>query len=131
MSFEIYPTKRFEKEVKKLAKKHRSLIQDITALVRLLEEKPMEQGILLHEDCYKIRMAIRSKGKGKSGGARVITHVKIVEKMVFLLSIYDKSDQDSITDDDLKTALQNGIQQWEEIQEKNTSKGDSPVDEIE
>ena len=38
-------------------------------------------------------MSIASKGKGKSGGARVITYVFINHTTVFLLSVYDKSDQ--------------------------------------
>jgi len=46
-------------------------------------------------------LAITSKGKGKSSGARIITHVQIIETKIFLLSIYDKSDQTDITDKDL------------------------------
>ncbi|HVW13543.1 MAG TPA: type II toxin-antitoxin system RelE/ParE family toxin [Mucilaginibacter sp.] len=55
----------------------------------------------LGNNCYKIRMAIFSKHKGKSGGARVITYVKIVDEVIYLLSIYDKSDIDTITDKEL------------------------------
>lgn len=51
--------------------------------------------------CYKIRVAIKSKGKGKSGGARVITHVQVVENNVFLLAIYDKSEQEDISDKEI------------------------------
>ena len=54
---------------------------------------------------YKVRMAIASKGKGKSGGSRVITCVKIVEEHVYLLSIYDKSDKESISDKELDELL--------------------------
>ncbi|WP_317045215.1 type II toxin-antitoxin system RelE/ParE family toxin [Algoriphagus halophilus] len=50
-------------------------------------------------------MAISSKGKGKSGGARIITFVKITETTVFLLSIYDKSDKETIKDSELKELL--------------------------
>jgi hypothetical protein len=50
---------------------------------------------------YKIRPSIKSKGKGKSGGARVITCVKIVAQKVYLVSIYDKSEQSDIADDEL------------------------------
>ena len=56
-------------------------------------------------DCYKIRMAISSKGKGKSGGARIITFVQIVETNIFLLSIYDKADAENISDKELKERL--------------------------
>ena len=64
-------------------------------LVESLEEKP-QQGSPLGKDCYKIRLAITSKGKGKSGGARVITHVYVFRKTVYLLSVYDKSEQANI-----------------------------------
>ncbi|MGI4875028.1 MAG: type II toxin-antitoxin system RelE/ParE family toxin [Janthinobacterium lividum] len=55
-------------------------------------------GDALGHCCYKIRLAIASKNKGKSGGARVITYVQVVGETVFLLAIYDKSEQASISD---------------------------------
>ncbi|HET6400693.1 MAG TPA: type II toxin-antitoxin system RelE/ParE family toxin [Candidatus Kapabacteria bacterium] len=58
---------------------------------------------------FKIRLAIKSKGKGKSGGARVITAYFSKETVLYLLTIYDKSDQESISgpaiDDLLQAAL--------------------------
>jgi hypothetical protein len=51
---------------------------------------------------YKIRLAIASKGKGKSGGARVITYVKITADTIFLTSIYDKSEKNTISDKELE-----------------------------
>jgi hypothetical protein len=69
-----------------------------------LEENP-EQGTSLGGNCYKIRIAIASKGKGKSGGARVFTNVFITEETVFLLSIFDKSEKDNLTDKELKELL--------------------------
>jgi hypothetical protein len=62
-------------------------------------------GIAIGNDCYKIRMAITSKGKGKSGGARVITFVQIIETTIYLLSIYDKADTSNISDKILKERL--------------------------
>ena len=62
-------------------------------------------GTPLGNNCYKIRMAITSKGKGKSGGARVITFVQIIETTIFLLSIYDKADAANISDKELKERL--------------------------
>ena len=58
-------------------------------------------------NCYKIRLAIKSKGKGKSGGARIITYVYVSETIVYLLTIYDKSDQENISDNELKELLRN------------------------
>jgi len=60
----------------------------------------------LGNNCYKIRIAIASKGKGKSGGARIITFLQIVNKTVFLLSIYDKSEKENISDQELTTLLE-------------------------
>lgn len=50
-------------------------------------------------------MAITSKGRGKSGGSRVISCVKIVAESVFLLSIYDKSAKENISDKELDELL--------------------------
>ncbi|MBS1496454.1 MAG: type II toxin-antitoxin system RelE/ParE family toxin, partial [Bacteroidetes bacterium] len=59
----------------------------------------------LGNNCYKIRLAIASKGKGKSGGARVITNFVIAEETVFLISIYDKSEKENLTDKELNELL--------------------------
>jgi mRNA-degrading endonuclease RelE of RelBE toxin-antitoxin system len=104
MSFNIYTTDFFDKELKKLSKKYPSIKQDYKDLVDSLKEEP-KQGEPLGRDCYKIRMAISSKSKGKSGGSRVISCVKIVAGSVFLLSIYDKGDKESISDKELDNLL--------------------------
>jgi hypothetical protein len=54
---------------------------------------------------YKVRLAIASKGKGKSGGARVITFVKVVNEKVYLVSIYDKGQLDNLTKDQILELL--------------------------
>jgi hypothetical protein len=64
-----------------------------------------KQGVNLGNNCYKIRLAIASKNKGKSGGARIITHVLIRDKTVFLLDIFDKSEQDNISDKELMALI--------------------------
>lgn len=58
-------------------------------------------GTPIGKDCYKLRFAITSKGKGKSGDARIITYVRVVRQTVFLMDIYDKSEQATITDKEL------------------------------
>ncbi|HTK21170.1 MAG TPA: type II toxin-antitoxin system RelE/ParE family toxin [Mucilaginibacter sp.] len=78
---------------------------EFAQLVNDLEINPQQQGTSLGNDCYKIRVAIASKGKGKSGGARVITHIVIKDKLVFLLTIYDKSEKENITDKELRELL--------------------------
>jgi hypothetical protein len=57
------------------------------------------------KDCYKIRLSITSKRRGKSGGARLITCLKIKDKNVFLLTIYDKSEKEDISDKELNQLL--------------------------
>lgn len=104
MSYNVFTTDSFDKELKRLAKKYPSIKLDFKELKESLEESP-KQGDPLGKDCYKLRMAIASKGKGKSGGSRVITCVKIVAGSVFLLSIYDKSDKESIADSELDNLL--------------------------
>lgn len=64
-----------------------------------------EQGTSLGSNCYKIRISIASKGKGKSGCARVITNFVISEETVFLLSIFDKSEKENLTDRELLELL--------------------------
>lgn len=94
----------FEKQAKRLIKKYASLKNELFLLVQELKENP-EQGTTIGKNCYKIRLAIASKGKGKSGGARVITNFIITNATVFLLSIYDKSEKETLTDKELSELL--------------------------
>jgi len=105
MTYNIIAIPKFRKELKKLGKKFPSLKSDFGLLLDSLELNPA-QGTSLGKDCFKIRLAIKSKGKGKSGGARIITNIVIKQKTVYLLKIYDKSDTDSITDKELKELLE-------------------------
>ncbi len=93
----IKASKKFNKEVKRLYKKHKSLFQDLQVLGESIIGNPT-QGQALGKNCYKIRMAISSKNQGKSGGARVITLVQIIDDLVVLLSIYDKSEKETVSD---------------------------------
>jgi mRNA-degrading endonuclease RelE of RelBE toxin-antitoxin system len=112
MNYNIIAIDDFKKDAKKLLKKYNSLKDELAELEKLLLENP-RMGTLIHEDTYKIRLAVKSKGKGKSGGMRIITHVVEVEIKVeenkteqnitvYLLTIYDKSDMENIADKDLK-----------------------------
>ena len=104
MSFKIIPTPNFQKEFKKLSKKYPSIISDIKDLSDSLSENPT-QGSEIFKNCYKVRIAIKSKGKGKSGGGRLISYVKIVNQKIYLLTIYDKSDKETVSDAYLKQLL--------------------------
>ncbi len=105
MSYKIATTHNFDKELKRLAKRHRSIKTDVSELGEQLEENP-KLGDEVIENCYKIRMGITSKNKGKSGGVRVITYVYVAQETVFLLSIYDKGEQEDIQNHELKALIE-------------------------
>lgn len=104
MSFDVIVTEPFERKLKQLAKKYLSLPKDLLEVIDGLVENP-QMGTPIGKDCYKIRVAVTSKGKGKSSGARLITYVRIIQKRIFLLDIYDKSDQINITAKELKMLI--------------------------
>jgi mRNA-degrading endonuclease RelE of RelBE toxin-antitoxin system len=104
MSFSVLTTRPFERKLRKLAKKYLSLVDDLDALGKKLEDNPT-LGIPLGKDCYKISMAITSKGQGKSGGARIITCVRIVKNTVYMLNIYDKLEQETIADREMQNNI--------------------------
>ncbi len=104
VSFRVTTTPTFDHQAKVLARKYRTLSDDLAALISQLEVDP-EIGVPLGHHCYKIRLAIKSKGKGKSGGGRVVTHVRIIKQSVRLIAIYDKSEKDTITDAELLKLL--------------------------
>lgn len=83
MSYSIIPTLRFEKELKRLAGKFPSLRDEFARMITNISEHPGTGGSL-GNNCYKIRLAIASKGKGKRVGARVITCLYIETETVYL-----------------------------------------------
>lgn len=94
----------FKTAYKRLKKKYRSLEADFEALLLSLQQEPL-QGVEILEDVRKIRMNITSKGRGKSGGARVIVRVRIVMDELQLLYIYDKADFENVSDAYLRDIL--------------------------
>ncbi len=101
MNYKISSIPVFDKQAKRLSKKYRSLKNDLAILIKSLEKQP-KQGKALGNNFYKIRLSVSSKGKGKSGGARIITYVKIISSTVYLTSIFDKSEKSTITDKELE-----------------------------
>ncbi len=96
MSYSVIPTPDFKKLFKRLYKKHPSLKVDLHKLIDELSVGP-NLGIHIGHGIYKIRLAISSKGKGKSGGARIITYLVSVDKEIYLVYIYDKSQLENIS----------------------------------
>ena len=103
----ITPIPPFRRQLKSLLKKYASLAGELRTLNEQLLATPT-LGTPIGQGCYKIRLAIASKGQGKSGGARVITYVRVVGETVFMLAIYDKSEQATISTREI-TALLNSL----------------------
>lgn len=98
MNYKVIPTPTFAKSLKALAKRYKSMKADMDAFRKSLEENPF-QGTELTSGIRKIRMAITSKGRGKSGGARVITYTVVAAECdgkVYLIELYDKADFSTI-----------------------------------
>ena len=104
MNYSVKSIKVFERQTKKLTKKYPSLKAELLNLINELKQNPAK-GKAIGKSCYKIRLAIKSKGKGKSGGARVITYVFVSTEIVYLLSIYDKSSKENLSDKELEELL--------------------------
>ena len=104
MSYKVEVTAYFKKQAKHLLKKYPSLKNERNTVVGTLEADPI-QGVSIGNNCYKIRIAIASKNKGKSGGGRLIIHVQFSHDLVYMISIYDKAELENVTDSELKELL--------------------------
>jgi hypothetical protein len=106
MKTNVNITNSFSKQAKRLMKKYKSLKSELEELELKLIKEP-KLGVSLGNNSFKIRLAVKSKGKGKSGGLRVITHLDIIlykDEIIndlFLLSIYDKSQLSNISEKEI------------------------------
>jgi len=90
---------RFDKEVKKLSKKYNLIKEDLKDFILNFDDIHQE-AITIKSNLYKVRLSNSNKNKGKSAGYRVYYYVKINET-VYLLTIYDKSQIESINENTL------------------------------
>ncbi|MDR2651325.1 MAG: type II toxin-antitoxin system RelE/ParE family toxin [Prevotellaceae bacterium] len=104
MSYSVKSIEVFERQAKRLIKKYASLKNELKILFQELMEHP-EMGIPLGNSCFKIRLSIASKGKGKSGGGRIITNFVVRDATVYLLAIYDKTEKENLTQKELTELL--------------------------
>jgi hypothetical protein len=109
MPTEIRLTPQFEREARRALRKFVSLRRELDDLMAALVLNP-RLGTPLGNRCFKIRLAVRSKGQGKRGEMRVITYVLLQldvadDDIVYLASIYDKSDRDTVSDAELKALI--------------------------
>lgn len=101
MSYRFRTIPSFDRDLKHLGKRYPSLREDMLDLAKQLQNNPL-MGTDLGHGVRKIRLSIQSKGKGKRGGARVITHADVMlevgEGTICFLALYDKADQETISD---------------------------------
>ncbi|WP_291721443.1 hypothetical protein [Bernardetia sp.] len=110
MPNEVVISENFKREAKKFLKKYASLKSELAELAQELKDNP-KLGTQILENAYKIRLACKSKGKGKSGGFRIITYLEEIEEdevdiLITLLSIYDKSETDTISNSQIKAIIE-------------------------
>jgi len=91
MNFEVTPE--FERALKRLGKKYKSLKSDFENFLNELEQNPLI-GDEIFPNCRKARITIKSKGK--SGGGRIIFYIEIVDENIVLLYAYDKSEMENV-----------------------------------
>lgn len=104
MPYNILTIPEFDKNIKKLSKKYKLIKNDLLSLIESLQKNPKE-GVHLFGNCYKIRLANSSVPTGKSKGFRVITYYIDDKNNLYLLSIYSKSDQENIKDENIAELL--------------------------
>ena len=108
MSYRIETIPRIEKNVKKLKKKFPKIKTDLVDFVTELSNNP-ELGIHLGENIFKVRIQNSSIPTGKSGGFRVITYYK-TDDILYLVTIYSKTEQDNILTNKLKKIVSEEIE---------------------
>ncbi len=107
MNFDIRTSTYFNHEAKQLAKHYPSFKSDFSEFLQSLKANPY-QGDDLGNGLRKVRMQISSKGKGKAGGARVITLNFMIDEQnmqINLLLLYDKKQADNFNPAALKAVL--------------------------
>ena len=102
---QLRKAKLFESQLKRLTRKYPSLATEVPKAVIPLTNNTLEGCTPMGDNFYKIRVPIASKGVGKRGGARIVAHVRIVDDLAYLVSIYDKADFSDISEDALKEFL--------------------------
>ncbi|WP_177176071.1 type II toxin-antitoxin system RelE/ParE family toxin [Trichormus sp. NMC-1] len=96
----------FTRNIRNLAKKYRSIRNDIQPVAEQLErgDLPGDKISGIGYDVFKLRIRNSDIQKGKSGGYRLIYYVKTA-KGIILLTIYAKSEQADILADEIRSII--------------------------
>lgn len=97
MNLKIVNLPSFSKDVKRLYKKYKKLPNDLKRVQARLQADS-KAGIELGASCYKIRVENSSVPTGKSKGFRVIYYYIDKDNILYLMSIYSKSELANISD---------------------------------
>ena len=110
MDVAIKVSEEFERQAKRFAKKYKTFVDDFASFLLSIKENPY-QGVDLGSGRRKVRMAVSSKGKGKSGGLRVITfNIQVIEHecvLVNLITLYDKNEISNVSDKYINQIIKN------------------------
>ena len=104
MSYRVVPTDNFSRELKRLSKKYPSLKQEIKNFSSELLDNP-KTGTPIGHNCYKVRISTPDKLGGKRKGFRIITYIVFSKEIIFLLSVYDKSEISTLKDWEIKRII--------------------------
>ncbi|SDW84269.1 hypothetical protein SAMN05444410_106107 [Hydrobacter penzbergensis] len=104
-TFKVIPTDNFLSEAKNLLKKYPNIKDDFLAPADMLKCDPITGNDYIGRQCYKVGMQISDKKKGESGAARVIVNIEISDREVYVLSVYDKGNQSTISEKELNKLL--------------------------
>jgi len=97
------------KEARRLKKKYPNIRDSFHQLSKELKKDPITGNDSLGKDCYKVRMEIEGKNSGESGAARVIIKVKVIDKCVYVLTVYEKGTKDDLVGKELDRILKEMI----------------------
>lgn len=104
----IKDTYSFNKEVKKLKKRFKNIENDYLNFVNSIKELD-DLGVHLGSNIYKVRLANSDKNSGKSSGYRLISYLKLIDKELYLIYIYDKSDIENISEKEIDKIILNNF----------------------
>jgi len=98
--FQVFKSATFLKTEKRLAKRYPSVSGDVEHFLSVVES-PENLGIPLGKNIFKARIANKDAKRGKSGGYRLLSYLRLEEGRLILLYLYSKTDLANVTEEEL------------------------------